>query len=121
MVSDVVTATKKTYSSKNQEAQMFARNKLTLITCLAGMLSMSAAAMGPTNTKTYQVTGPIVSMDDSTITVQKGSEKFEMARDSSTKATGDLKVGDKVTVKYAMTATEIESKAGKAASKKGAK
>jgi hypothetical protein len=46
------------------------------------------------------------------ITVMKGKEKFEIARDSSTKVTGDLKVGDKVTT-YTMTAKEVEVKAAK--------
>lgn len=61
----------------------------------------------------YQVTGPITAVDDSTITVMKGKEKFEVARDSSTKVTGELKVGEKVTIKYTMTAKEIEAKADK--------
>jgi ribosomal 50S subunit-recycling heat shock protein len=47
------------------------------------------------------------------ITVMKGKEKFEIARDSSTKVSGDLKVGEKVTIMYTMTAKEIEVKAAK--------
>jgi len=43
----------------------------------------------------------------------------ELARDSNTKATADPKVGDKVTVHYTMTATNIEVKPAKA--EKGAK
>jgi hypothetical protein len=43
----------------------------------------------------------------------KGKEKFEVARDSSTKVTGDLKVGEKVTITYTMTAKEIEAKPAK--------
>lgn len=58
----------------------------------------------------YQVTGPVTAVDDTMITVMKGKEKFEVARDSSTKVTGDLKVGDKVTVSYTMMAKEIEVK-----------
>lgn len=62
----------------------------------------------------YQVTGPVTAVDDSMITVMKGKEKFEVARDSNTKVTGDLKVGDKVTIQYTMTAKEVEVKsAGK--------
>jgi hypothetical protein len=53
-------------------------------------------------------------VNDSMIVVTKGKEKFEVARDSSTKVTGDLKVGDKVTIHYTMTAKEIEAKADKA-------
>jgi ribosomal 50S subunit-recycling heat shock protein len=66
----------------------------------------------------YQVTGPITAVDDSMITVMKGKEKFEVARDSSTKVTGDLKVGDKVTIMYTMTAKEIEVKAAAKSDKK---
>jgi len=37
-----------------------------------------------------------------------------IARTADTKVTGDLKVGEKVTVEYSMTATTIEVKAAKA-------
>ncbi|MEY2559763.1 MAG: hypothetical protein QOG51_178 [Verrucomicrobiota bacterium] len=73
-------------------------------------LSGVAFAASPSS---YQVTGPITAVDDSMITVMKGKEKFEIARDSNTKATGELKVGEKVTIKYTMTAKEIEVKADK--------
>ena len=52
-------------------------------------------------------------MNDSMIAVQKGKERWEIARDSSTKVTGDLKVGAKVTITYTMSATEVEVKAEK--------
>ncbi|MEP6602741.1 MAG: hypothetical protein ABJB69_02220 [Spartobacteria bacterium] len=67
----------------------------------------------------YQVTGPITEVNDKMIVVEKGAkkERFEIARDSSTKATGEMKVGDKVTVHYNMTATNIEMKADKGAKK----
>ena len=52
------------------------------------------------------------------IVVMKGKERFEIARDSSTKVTGDLKVGDKVTIMYTMTAKEVEVKAAKTKSAK---
>ncbi len=67
----------------------------------------------------YQVTGPVLEVTDSKIVVQKGKEKWEMARDAGTKVTGDVKVGDKVTVEYKMTATSIESKGGGKAKAKG--
>jgi uncharacterized beta-barrel protein YwiB (DUF1934 family) len=65
--------------------------------------------------KTYQVTGPIVSTTDSTITVKKGKDNWEIGRDGSTKVTGELKEGAKVTVQYRMSATEIEVKSATAA------
>lgn len=61
--------------------------------------------------KTYQVTGPVLEVTDTTVTVQKGKEKWQLARGKDTKVTGDLKVGAKVTVTYTMTATAIEAKA----------
>ena len=78
----------------------------------AGSIALSGAAFAA-SPSTYQVTGPITAVDDSMITVMKGKEKFEVARDSSTKVTGDLKVGEKVTIMYTMTAKEVEVKAAK--------
>ena len=60
--------------------------------------------------KTYQVTGPVLEVTDKTITVEKGKEKWTLARDKDTKVTGDPKVGAKVTVEYKMIATSIEVK-----------
>jgi hypothetical protein len=42
--------------------------------------------------------------------VKKGNDRWEIGRDASTKVTGDLKVGAKVTVEYRMTATSVEVK-----------
>jgi len=86
------------------------RTLLSLIAAVSVALSGAAFAGSPS---TYQVTGPVTAVDDTMITVMKGKEKFEVARDSSTKVTGDLKVGDKVTISYTMTAKEIEVKAAK--------
>lgn len=61
-------------------------------------------------TKTYQVTGPVLEVRSDAVVVQKGTEKWELARDASTKVSGDLKVGSKVTVMYRMTATDITVK-----------
>ncbi|MEO7725933.1 MAG: hypothetical protein ABIS45_01615 [Burkholderiales bacterium] len=66
----------------------------------------------------YQVTGPVLEVNDTSIVVQKGTEKWEIARDKDTKANGTLKKGDKVTVQYRMTATSIEVKDAKAPAKK---
>ena len=84
----------------------------------AAGLALSSAAFAA-GTKDYQVTGPILEVNDSMIAVQKGKDRWEIARDANTKASGEMKVGDKVTVHYTMTATDIEVKAGKA--EKGAK
>ena len=77
----------------------------------AGLLLSNAAFAGA---KDYQVTGPVLEVNDSMIAVQKGKDRWEIARDANTKASGEVKVGDKVTVHYTMTATSIEPKAAKA-------
>ena len=66
----------------------------------------------------YQVTGPVLEVSDTTIVVQKGSEKWEIARDKDTKVSGALKKGSKVTVQYRMTATSVEVKEDKAPARK---
>lgn len=64
--------------------------------------------------KSYQVTGPVLEVTSDMIVVQKGDDKWQIARDASTAVTGDPKVGSKVTVEYTMKATSIEVKEGKA-------
>lgn len=86
-----------------------------LLAAAALALSSAAFAAG----KDYQVTGPILEVNDSMIAVQKGKDRWEIARDANTKASGEMKIGDKVTVHYTMTATNIEVKPAKA--EKGAK
>jgi hypothetical protein len=83
----------------------------------AASLALSSALLAA-GEKTYQVTGPVLEVTDSMIAVQKGKDRWEIKRDSSTKVTGDLKVGEKVTITYTMTATDVEVKAGKAKGKK---
>jgi hypothetical protein len=80
---------------------------------VAGSLAFSGMALA--GGKTYQVTGPVLEMNDTMIAVKKGSERWEIARDANTKVTGELKVGAKVTITYTMSATEVEVKADKAA------
>lgn len=79
---------------------------------LAACLALgNALYAGPT--KTYQVTGPILEMNDEMIAVQKGKDRWEIARNASTKADGAMKVGDKVTITYTMSAINVEATAGK--------
>ena len=81
-----------------------------LITTLiaATLLTASVALAGMP--KTYQVTGPVLDLKPDMVTIQKGKEKWEIARDKETKITGDLKVGSKVTIQYRMKAASIEAK-----------
>ena len=87
---------------------------LALALAFAGASSTARAADG----KTYQVTGPVLEVTADKIVVQKGSDKWELARDAATKVTGNLKVGEKVTIEYRMTATSVDVKAAKASPKK---
>lgn len=87
-----------------------------LITALAATFFGATAAFA-TPSKTYQVTGPVLDLNAKTITVQKGKEKWEIARETATEVPSDVKVGDKVTVEYYMTATEVEKKGAKPANK----
>jgi hypothetical protein len=84
-----------------------------LIVVLALLLVASFAYAA--GVKTYQVTGPVLELTNTSITVQKGKDKWEIARDGSTKVTGDLKVGSKVTIQYEMKAASIEAKEEKKA------
>ena len=70
----------------------------------------SAVAAGP---KTYQVTGPILELSDTTIVVQKGKDRWELARGAALNLGTDAKVGTKVTLEYTMTAVSAEIKADK--------
>jgi len=90
--------------------------KLSLAALLSLGLLFSTWALAAT--KTYQVTGPVLEVSDTMIAVQKGKDRWEIARDASTKVTGDLKVGAKVTIEYRMTATSVEVKAEKASASK---
>ena len=80
---------------------------------MAGLLLATAPSYAA-DAKTYQVTGPVLEVTPDYITVQKGNEKWQIARDKTTKVSGDIKVGSKVTIYYTMTATEVEVKDAKA-------
>ena len=85
--------------------------KTTKAFSLLAAVSLALSSMTfATGAKDYQVTGPVLEVTDSMIAVQKGKDRWEIAKDSSTKSSGEVKVGDKVTVHYTMTATNIESK-----------
>ena len=85
-----------------------------VLTAFLGIIPTHAAPA----TKTYQVTGPVLEVTADKIVVQKGKDRWEIARDASTRVTGELKVGAKVTIEYQMTATTVEVKADKAPAKK---
>lgn len=91
------------------------RSVLAVMAALVLFASLASAAV-----KDYQVTGPVLEVGPDKIVVQKGKDRWEIARDASTKG-GDVKVGDKVTIHYRMTATDVEGKPAKAESKSSKK
>jgi hypothetical protein len=91
--------------------------RVSVLAGLAGGLLLSTFALAA-SAKTYQVTGPVLEVNSDMIVVQKGKDRWEIARDGSTKVPADLKVGDKVTIEYRMHATSVEVKAAKSSSTK---
>jgi RNase P/RNase MRP subunit p29 len=96
-------------------------NTKTLSLLAAASVALSSAVFAADAKSDYQVTGPVLDVTDSMIVVQKGKERWEITRNSSTKTTGDVKKGDKVTIQYGMTATSIEVKAADKSATKDAK
>src|SRR3954471_13381417 len=87
------------------------KTKSVLSLLAAASLAVSSVAFA--GAKTYEVTGPVLEVNESMIVVQKGKDRWEVNRDTNTKVTGDVKVGDKVHITYTMSASDIEVKAGK--------
>ena len=84
------------------------------ILCLVAVLFVSGFML-PDNAqarlpKKYQVTGKVLELSSDLIVVDKDGEKWEIARDANTKVTGQLKVGQKVTIEYRMSATNVDAK-----------
>jgi len=93
--------------------------KTTALSLLAAAsLALSGAAFAA-ETKDYQVTGPVLEKTDVMIAVQKGKDRWEIQLPANTKGAAEVKVGDKVTIHYTMSATDVEIKPGKGG--KGAK
>ena len=79
-----------------------------------GLAILSSVQAWGGSANSYQVTGPILEVNDAMIAVQKGKDRWEVGRDASTKVNGDLAVGAKVTIQYRMIATQVDVKPGKA-------
>ena len=88
--------------------------KSTRMAAIGGALLLGASLLLAAEVKTYQVTGPVLKVTPTSITVQKGNDKWEIARDQNTKMTAEPKVGEKVTIVYHMVAEEVKSKEAKA-------
>jgi hypothetical protein len=84
---------------------------------LALSAMLASTALGAV--KSYQVTGPVLEIRSDMIAVQKGKDRWEIARDPATSMKGGQpKVGDKVLIEYRMTATSVEVKSPAASKKK---
>ncbi len=82
---------------------------------LLAAVNLALSGVAFAGAKNYQVTGPVVEVNDSMVVVMKGKDRWELDKNSDTKMSGgDLKVGDKVTIDYTMTAKNVEVKAAKA-------
>jgi hypothetical protein len=81
---------------------------------MCGAALLAASSLNAADTKVYQVTGPVLEVTPTSITVKKGNDNWEIARTSKTKMKGELKVGARVTIFYTMVADGIEVKEAKA-------
>lgn len=77
---------------------------------LALLLVFAPAAFAAASAKSYQVTGPIVALTDTVITVDKDGERWEISRPPLTRIEGALVVGARVTIHYKMVAEGIAIK-----------
>ena len=76
---------------------------------------LMATAVFAAKPKSYQVTGPVLEATPDMIAVQKGDDRWEIARDGAAAVKGgEVKVGSKVTIEYTMQAKSIEEKPVKA-------
>jgi hypothetical protein len=95
--------------------------KKTLRVLIPAAFLLLAPAFARAAVDDFQVTGNVTEKTADSITVMKGKERFQIAIDKDTKMTGDVKVGGKVTIKYKMFASSIESKDAAAKPAKSAK
>ena len=73
------------------------------------LVVLALAAGGYTSAKSYQFTGVVKAVDSNSLTVEKSAKEtwqFELAKNTKGAAP---KVGERVTVYYKMSATEIEA------------
>ena len=83
------------------------------LAALCGAALFTTTSLTAADAKSYQVTGPVLEVTASTITVQKGDEKWQIARTKDTKVNGTPKIGSTVTIHYTMAAKDIEVKDAK--------
>ena len=70
---------------------------------------LALAAGGYASAKSYQFTGVVKAVDSNSLTVEKSAKEtwqFELSKDTKG---ATPKIGDRVTISYRMTASEIET------------
>jgi len=70
---------------------------------------LALAAGGYASAKSYQFTGVVKAVDSNSLTVEKSAKEtwqFELTKDTKG---ATPKIGDRVTISYRMTASEIET------------
>ena len=84
-------------------------------------LIFSAAAPAFAAPTDYQITGTVTVLSDTNVAlITNKKENFDFARGADTKLPDGVKVGDKVTVHYTMTAGTVDAKPESAAKAKAA-
>ncbi len=78
------------------------------VLALAAVLIFAGSALADDHN--YQVTGPVLTVTPTSITVKKGKDPWTVSRDANTQVTGNLIVGAKVTIKYHMVADTVVAK-----------
>jgi hypothetical protein len=91
--------------------------RLSVFAGIAAGLLLSALAFAA-STKTYQVTGQVIDVNNDMIVVMKGNDRWEIMRDGTTKMPDNILKGDKVTITYRMHAESVEAKPAKSVKKK---
>lgn len=85
---------------------MKAKLHFSLVAAIGFVLCATGLAAG---SKTYTVTGTILEVTPTMIALQKDDQRWEVDLDPQTKVRGQLKVGAKVTITYAMSAAKIDA------------
>ncbi len=88
----------------------FLRQAGSFVLALVALLIFAGSALADDHN--YQVTGPVLAVTPTSITVKKGKDPWTVSRDASTQVTGDLVVGAKVTIKYHMVADTVTATPG---------
>ena len=79
----------------------------TAFSLIANFIFCSAAFAA--GAKTHEVTGTVLETTPTKIVIQKSAERWEIDLDPQTKVSGEIKVGAKVTITYAMSAAKIDA------------